>query len=804
MQTKRNIIWISLFIVFQIYSTICFAADLPKREFRGAWIASVANIDWPSSPGLSVSKQKQDLRVLLDELKFSGINAVFFQIRPECDALYESNYEPWSYWLSGKQGTPPSPYYDPLAFAIEEAHKRGMELHAWFNPYRAERAVGNYPLDESHVVVQHPEWVFTFTKDTYPLKILNPGIPMVREYVRDVVMDVVWNYDIDGIHFDDYFYPYPPNHITQSEYSNIDYQTYQDYKHGDASDNNIGDWRRENVNILMRIIHDSIQVVKPYVKFGISPFGIYKNGVPPGIKGLDAYNVIFADPLAWLRDKSVDYLIPQLYWKIGGDQDFFKLMNWWADNTSAHERHLYTGHIFSSSYSSQELPNQLNLTRERDDIYGNVWFSAKHFPSNSLGFATKLKSDLYRFKSLLPQMAWKDSIAPNIPQNLSFGLLNEGQLAVFYWDLPDIAVDGDSAFMYAVYRFDQEPLSEAELENPENLFDLTGSRIYNPIPPKENLDQAFFVLTSLDRNYNESGMSNYVMVIPPDITDLYWPLNGDKSQPDTLTLSWHYSNNTSSYKIEVSADSLFSEIVVQKEYILDTTTTISGFEGQKEYYWRVAAQNPAGTGEFSSPYMFKTAFPSIPLLAYPEKGASNVPLDTVLSWYASEAVDFYRVQLAQSQYFQEDYIIMDTIVAGDTSLVVTNLEPFKRLSYYWRVKASNEYGSGSWSETWNFRTVESTGLDWFAEIPLVFNLRQNYPNPFNAKTKIAFTIAEPGQTTLTVYDMVGRQVAVLVDEYKQTGQYSVDFDGNHYASGVYIYQLSSKNRVFNKKMVLLK
>ena len=227
---------------------------------------------------------------------------------------------------------------------------------------------------------------------------------------------------------------------------------------------------------------------------------------------MDAYNTIYADPLAWLNDLSVDYLTPQLYWKIGGNQDFYKLMNWWADQTSAAERHLYTGHIFSSSFTSTELPNQLNQTRNRADVGGNVWFSAKHFDLNTLGFAAKLKADYYRYKSLVPTMSWKDSIPPNEPNNFAYGQAQDGNFSIFQWDLPEEATDGDSAFMYAVYRFDHEPSLE-ELSDPANLFDLSGRRTYSPIPPQENWDEAYFVLTSLDRNYNESlTMSNSVVV----------------------------------------------------------------------------------------------------------------------------------------------------------------------------------------------------------------------------------------------------------------------------------------------------
>ena len=302
--------WIMLALVIVSCAAPLLSQAPPKREFRGAWLATVANLDWPVR-GDTPQNQKNQLISLFDGMSAAGINAVIFQVRPECDALYASPYEPWSYALTGSQGSAPSPFYDPLQFAVDEAHRRGMELHAWFNPYRAERSVDSYALAGNHVVVQHADWILTFAASgtTAPLKILNPGIPEVREFVARVVADIVRRYDVDGIHADDYFYPYPPQAIT-----NQDDATFAAYPRGFT---NRGDWRRDNVNLLMKLVRDSIAAIKPWVKFGMSPFGIWKNGVPPGITGLDAYSVIYGDAIAWLHDRSVDYLTPQLYWRIG-------------------------------------------------------------------------------------------------------------------------------------------------------------------------------------------------------------------------------------------------------------------------------------------------------------------------------------------------------------------------------------------------------------------------------------------------------------------------------------------------------
>src|SRR3989339_1467603 len=250
---------ITLVLVVFLYANLFSQSIPPKREFRAAWIATVVNLDWPSSNVLTPAQQKQELIDLLDELKRDGINTIIFQIRTECDALYNSSIDPWSYWLTGSQGSPPNPYYDPLEFAVEEAHKRGMELHAWFNPYRAVRSVGSFSISSQHLTYQHPDWILAFGN----LRILNPGLPQVRDYNTAVIMNVVRRYDIDGVHFDDYFYPYPPDQIT-----NEDAVTFAEYSRGFT---NIADWRRDNVNQQIKQINDSIMAVKPYVKFGISP-----------------------------------------------------------------------------------------------------------------------------------------------------------------------------------------------------------------------------------------------------------------------------------------------------------------------------------------------------------------------------------------------------------------------------------------------------------------------------------------------------------------------------------------------------
>jgi uncharacterized lipoprotein YddW (UPF0748 family) len=528
---RRRYDFILLLILIVIFHTSLTAGQNPKREFRAVWVATVVNIDWPDSYNHSPATQKQDLIDLLDNMKRCGMNAIIFQVRPECDALYESSYEPWSYWLTGEQGEAPNPYYDPLEFAIEEAHKRSMELHAWFNPYRAERSEGRFTLDESHVVNQHPDWILTFGS----LKLLDPGLPMCRDYVTDVIMDVVHKYDIDGVHFDDYFYPY-------SGTTTEDAETFANYSRGFSD---IGDWRRDNVNLLITQVFDSIKSVKSHVKFGISPFGIWKDGVPEGIIGLDAYNVIYCDAVTWLQRRIIDYLTPQIYWYIGGPQDYSKLMPWWADQTD--DRHIYPGHaaykIEDDWGLPSEMPNQVRLNRETDDVYGSVYFSAKQIRANPLGFRDSLRLDLYSTSAIIPSMTWLDSIPPNPPIDLTAHDVDAGTL--LQWDIALSASDGDTARNYVIYRVEED--DSLDLSNSENILDIIASENQEFLDTEgsEYLRYTYLV-TSLDRLDNESVGSNTVDLIFTAIeesqvlTPLGFKLNQNYPNPfnPSTILSW--------------------------------------------------------------------------------------------------------------------------------------------------------------------------------------------------------------------------------------------------------------------------
>jgi uncharacterized lipoprotein YddW (UPF0748 family) len=360
------LVWLTPAILFAsdfVYQPVTIAPPPPPREFRGAWISVVAsNQDWPSEPGLPVAQQKAELISLLDRAAQLHFNAVIFQIRPSSDALYASPIEPWSERLTGTMGRAPEPFYDPLAFATAEAHKRGLELHAWFNPFRALHPLSKSIVAPNHITKTHPELVREYDTQYW----LDPGEPAVREHVLRVVMDVVRRYDVDGVTIDDYFYPYPVKNALGRKLDYPDDASWQKYglRSGVARD----DWRRQNVNQFVQSVYQSIKGAKPWVKFGISPFGIWRPGYPPQIKGLDAYASLYADSRLWLASGWVDYLSPQLYWPADAPQQSFPvLLNWWAAQ-NVKGRHLWPSlndYNVGKEWPAEEVARQVETAREQ-------------------------------------------------------------------------------------------------------------------------------------------------------------------------------------------------------------------------------------------------------------------------------------------------------------------------------------------------------------------------------------------------------------------------------------------------------
>jgi len=387
------------------------------REFRGVWIATVDNIDWPSRQGLSVEAQKAELLALLDHSAAIRLNAVIFQVRPAADALYTSTLEPWSVYLTGRNGRAPDPDWDPLAFAVAEAHRRGLELHAWFNPYRAKFRGDPGPLSSRHVSRTMPSVVKRYGAYLW----MDPGEPSVRAHTTKVIIDVVRRYDIDGVHIDDYFYPYPEPDRRGREIPFPDDNSWNRYRKGGGTLDR-DDWRRRNVDLLVEQLYREIKKTKPWVKFGVSPFGIWRPGYPESVRGLDAYTTLYADSRRWLVEGWVDYFTPQLYWAIGAQQQSYpQLLEWWAEQNQR-GRHLWPGNgtykvtnTGSVRWHANALLQPVTLPRDQTGAGGNVHYNMGALVKSVDGLSEKLSDGPYASPALVPASPWLSKAVPGTP-----------------------------------------------------------------------------------------------------------------------------------------------------------------------------------------------------------------------------------------------------------------------------------------------------------------------------------------------------------------------------------------------------
>ena len=491
------------------------AQNQPKRELRGAWITTYLSLDWPvrtQTPAL----QRSNLLTILDHHKTTGINAVYFQVRSQSDAMYPSTFEPWSYDLTGAQGT--NPMWDPLQFALDESRKRGLEFHAWINPFRAvaNTANANRPEHYSamHISKTHPHWMLTVGS----VQILNPGIPEVRDYIIKIIVDILRRYDVDGIHFDDYFYPSgTTGDVAQF---NADPRGFT----------NIADWRRDNINIFIKRVYDSITTIKPWVKFGVSPSGIYRSSTNPAIGSptssgaLQHYSAYFADTRKWIQEGWLDYLAPQLYWHIGQTgSDYGLLVPWW--NNNAFGRHMYIGiAAYKVNDAAQgapwtnrsQIPNQVRMNRNHQNVYGEIYFRTQHLRNNPLNFRDSLRLHFYHKPALLPTMPWRDNTPPAAPSALS-AVKYGNDSAVLYWTRP-VATGNelDRVRQFVVYR-SQDPV--IDFSDANNIIAITtnDTNRFKDVTIAPNTTY-YYAVTSLDRFHNESVASNTAANVPPTIT----------------------------------------------------------------------------------------------------------------------------------------------------------------------------------------------------------------------------------------------------------------------------------------------
>lgn len=466
---------------------------IPKREFRGAWIQTVNG----QFQGMSTRQMQKTLIEQLNSLQGAGINAIMFQVRPEADAFYKSSYEPWSRFLTGVQGVPPSPFWDPLQFMIDECHKRNMELHAWINPYRA-KTKGTVALAANHPYKLNPDRFFQYQG----LILFDPGLPENRQYICKVVKDILMHYDVDGIHIDDYFYPYPENGVPIPD--DASFAAYG------AGFRDRGNWRRNNVNQLIFDLHNTIRNTKPWVKFGVSPFGIYRNkkNDPHGsdTNGLQNYDDLYADVMLWVDKGWVDYLIPQIYWEIGNPvADYDTLVRWWA--LHAHNRPLFIGQDVARTAKAPDRQNpqvnqivaKLSLQRSFPTIQGSCQWPAIEVVNNTGGYRDILCRYYHKYPALMPLFPFIDNKAPGKVRKLKNFWTEDG--LVMIWFPPKFKKEMDEACKYVVYRFAKG--EKVNLNDASKILIITDNT-YLKLPYKNGKSKFTYVVTALDRLQNES------------------------------------------------------------------------------------------------------------------------------------------------------------------------------------------------------------------------------------------------------------------------------------------------------------
>lgn len=581
---KRSFPLLGFFFLF--FSLHVLAVSPPKREMRATWIATVGGIDYPKNS--SESAQKSEMVRMLDSIASLKLNAVFFQVRSRCDAMYNSAYEPWSSDLKGARGQDPG--WDPLAFVIDECHKRGLECHAWLNPYRYNNSgsgwtgSNNSPLNYQNT---HPDWLLYYSSYI----ILDPALQEVRQQIKNVVGDIIGKYDVDGIIFDDYFYPYggtttqDASSVAALKPANVD----------------VHDWRRDNINRMVAEVYDTIQTVKPWVTFGISPFGIWTTSasvaaaegitLPSGITGGNMYQEIYCDPVAWLKAGTVDYISPQLYWKIGGGQDYNKLCPWWADLANSFGRQFYSSmalYRYNENNSSNtayyknvtEFKNQMLINRSSsdDNAPGSVFYNTLAWVYDS-PFRTEFRASIFNKPALAPAIHWK----PASDQG-SVTFTGPPQGSVISW-----THESDENVMYAVYAVPIAQRNEANVfSKSDYLVELSYDKSFT-MRTGASTSTAKIAVSVIDRYGNEYAPRVFgESAVPAVAATLSYP-DVDANVGKSTLFQWQAVTGADCYVWQLSRNAQFTDLVCSME-----TTDVKYNSGlqqsiadNSEYWWRV-------------------------------------------------------------------------------------------------------------------------------------------------------------------------------------------------------------------------
>ncbi|MEA4982446.1 MAG: family 10 glycosylhydrolase [Paludibacter sp.] len=726
------------------------AAQSPKREIRATWLTTVWQIDWPASVIVTtgnttqINAQKDLMIRILDSLASANMNAVCFQVRSRCDAMYNSAYEPWSTDLVSYRGQ--NPGYDPLQFVIDEGHKRGIEVHAWLNPYRYETQSGQWTGQAGDYRTAHPDWILSYASGT---SILDPGRPEVVGQIKRIVGDIIQKYDVDGIIFDDYFYAYGGTSTT------LDAATQALYK---PADMDLGDWRRANINKMVAAVYDTIQQVKPYVRFGVSPFGIWTTDknvalkedieLPEGITGGNMYAEIYCDPVAWLKQGTVDYISPQLYWPTGGSQDYGTLSPWWSNLTNRFGKHFYASQdiagLQSSSYAPVKAPSASNIMLEYDGSTvntegmsvieqknaavqpakvpasnftqeqiglqisinrssdkngapGSIFFSTRQLYQTK-GFINYLKKYQFTHKALVPPIDWKQNNSNAFVSNIS---LNGNTLT---WNAPSVP-----NVKYAIYAVPDDKINTTGNFSSSNYLLGVSYNTSFTIPLNISTVDNTFAIAVLDRYGNESpvkvmGQNEGI----PVSVNLISPLN-NSSEIKPFNFSWQADSSVDSYILEIAEDINFTRLFCSREL---TTTTIStshldALTPNKTYYWRVKTRKPNTSDGVSE---VRTITPLIFSIINPVTGSINTSITPEFQWLEVNKDSTYLFEVATSNQFAPTTIVYSQSTNAN-SLTIPHKVLYGSTTYYARVTVSIT-GIKTVS-----RTVAFTTLDVVPDVP---------------------------------------------------------------------------------------
>jgi uncharacterized lipoprotein YddW (UPF0748 family) len=771
-----------LFFLIAHFSFLISTAQ-PGRELRGTWFTTAWRIDWP--PIGTAEAQKNKMVSMFNSLEAANINTVFFQVRPFADAFYQSAYEPWSHLLGSSTASRGNdPGYDPLALAIKEAHKRGMELHVWLNPYRFESTAGEFSGRPGDYAQTHPHLIINYSGRTY----FDPGHPETTQLIKSIIADIVHNYDIDGVIFDDYFYPSNlPTSYDQATFDAFGDEAFiRHYYDGPLFQTlTRGDFRRASVNNMIKEVNDTIKSINPALVFGVSPAGIYTTNalvaqyyettLPPGITGNNNWATINCDPLAWLKEGSVDYISPQLYWQIGGSQDFITLTEWWGWQGQRYGRHHYPSLAAYRIYPTKsgegpfdhkvslefgiadhydknlaeknnwpvtEIENQILANRNSlfNDALGLIFYNTNSLLNTTKDLAGYLKGDLFAEKSIFPLLTWLENPELSAPEILSVGsLAGDPNVAILNID--------SEVDRFIVYGWNEPPPPTKD-----NGADFVQVAFKNTFSTILHRNYPYFAVAEFARNRAVGPASEFVEYYPIDAPALSL-INGAIVCEGEEVL-WPEMPGIGEYQILFFSNQFDDQVLFQTPVFSENYFAIDNtwFEGQQTYFYRVMAKD--GTiGSYSQPDYFITGYPSTTEINSPNQGQENVSFSAVVQWGLLPEATTYSLQVALDPLFTQESIVVDRSgISQNISNI--NLEA-GNTDHFVRVAGVNNCGTGRWSPVVQFTTTSGVFVE-----ELSHKVLGAYPNPASNRTFLPYP-GSLGRRSISLYNTSGQRVLLL-------------------------------------------